>query len=68
MNRKPHAGDLANYQQRGAAEPTRCEVLGYTAKRVRIWVRTAAGATSVRYVKAESLTRIAGWASPRRFV
>ena len=34
--KKPLAGDLAAYTARGAAEPVRCEVLGRTAKRVRI--------------------------------
>lgn len=58
--KRPAAGDLATYLQRGAAGPARCEILGRTPKRVRIWVRLPSGALAVRYVKEERLERTGG--------
>jgi len=58
--KKPAAGDLGTYLQRGASEPMRCEILGRTAKRVRIWIRLASGTLAVRYVKEERVTPTGG--------
>jgi len=54
-----HQGDLAEYSP-GRGDRRRCEVLGFTPKRVRVALRTAAGVIVVRAVKPEKLQFIGG--------
>lgn len=56
---RPAAGDLASYTRRASAEPSTVEVLGHTAKRVRVLLRLETG-VAVRYVKEDRLRKCAG--------